>query len=275
LAIKDISSEAVGKIIANNLTPSREISTPERLFGREQKLRDIERALNSPGRPVFIYGDRGVGKSSLALTAANLYNEFASPPIRVVCGKTDTFGQVIQAIGNSVTDIKSRMEAGQSPGQYGLNTPFGGIKISPGISGVSNVKSPSSLNEALDIIEYALAKRVGNFVIIIDEMERLSDDREREKFAEFIKNIPNLEHRVKFIFCGIAANITELVGQHPSAGRIMEPVELERLHHDSLWNIINVVGQKLGVEIQYDMLVRISQISDEFPSYVHLIGDGG
>ncbi len=104
-------------------------------------------------------------------------------------------------------------------------------------------------------------------------MERLGSGVDREKFAEFIKNIPELGSGVRFIFCGIAQDVTDLLESHPSAGRILETIKLERLHHSDLWKILTVAAEKLGVEIQRETLIRISQVSDGFPHYVHLIGE--
>jgi len=104
-------------------------------------------------------------------------------------------------------------------------------------------------------------------------MERIEGEAERDKFAEFIRNIPELDANVRFVFCGIMHDIDELLKSHPSAGRILEAIELKRLHHSDLWKILTVVSEKLNVEIQQEALIRISQVSDGFPHYVHLIGE--
>jgi uncharacterized protein len=123
------------------------------------------------------------------------------------------------------------------------------------------------------VIRYVASKRTGTTMVVIDEMERIESEEERQKFAEFIKNLPELQENVRFIFCGIAQDITELLQAHPSAGRILETIKLERLHHSDLWKILTVVAEKLGVEIQQEALIRVGQISDGFPHYVHLIGE--
>ena len=48
---------------------------------------------------------------------------------------------------------------------------------------------------------------------------------------------------------------------------------MKRLHHSDLWKILTVVAEKLHVEIQQEALIRVGQISDGFPHYVHLIGE--
>jgi GAF domain-containing protein len=65
-------------------------------------------AFSSPGRQIFIFGDRGVGKTSLALTAAYVHTGIENSPIYVMCGKTNNFAQTIQAIGNATIPIQKR-----------------------------------------------------------------------------------------------------------------------------------------------------------------------
>jgi uncharacterized protein len=58
------------KALKQTLSPTTPIRSAEFLRGRDKKLEDIRRAVIQPGRHIFIYGDRGVGKTSLAQTAA-------------------------------------------------------------------------------------------------------------------------------------------------------------------------------------------------------------
>ena len=87
MSLRGITDDDLKAVLAENLTPSDSIKTPERLFGREKTLQTIDRAFNSPGRQIFIYGDRGVGKTSLAQTAALLNTGVENLPIYVMCGK--------------------------------------------------------------------------------------------------------------------------------------------------------------------------------------------
>jgi uncharacterized protein len=64
------AEELFGIALHRVLSPSHAIQSAELLRGRTEHLAEIRRALYSPGRQVFIYGHRGVGKTSLAQTAA-------------------------------------------------------------------------------------------------------------------------------------------------------------------------------------------------------------
>jgi Cdc6-like AAA superfamily ATPase len=274
VTIADVTDNDLKRVLAENLTPSDTIKTPERLFGREKYLTTIDRALSSPGRQIFIYGDRGVGKTSLALTAAYIHSASDSPPIHVMCGKTSGFAEVIQAIGNATIPVEKRIDKQTSGGGFNFNLPggAGGIGVTRGTKSTS-ITAPQSLNEALDVVRYIAAKRSGKTIIVIDEMERIETQAERDKFAEFIKNIPEIDADVRFIFCDIAHDLTELLQSHPSAGRILETIPLDRLKPSDLWQILNAVANRLSVEIQFETLIRIGQVSDGFPHYVHLIGE--
>src|SRR6266404_83585 len=275
MTIRGVTDEDLKRILSENLTPSDSIKTPERLFGREKTLTTIDRAFSSPGRQIFVYGDRGVGKTSLALTTAYLHTGIENLPIYVMCGKTNNFGQTIQAIGHALIPVEERLEKVASGGGFNLTLPggLGGVGMSDGTKTASNIAAPQSLNEALDIIRYVAAKRKSTTIIIVDELERIDSTAEREKFAEFIRNIPELNADVRFIFCGIMHDVTELLQSHASAGRILETIELKRLDYLDQWKILTVVAAKLNVEIQEEALIRIGQVSDGFPHYVHLIGE--
>jgi hypothetical protein len=80
-------------ILKQNIRPAQPIDSPELLQGRSTILRDIKRTLHSPGMHVFIHGERGIGKTSIALTVAKSYLR-ADPPL-VGCDENSTFEGIV------------------------------------------------------------------------------------------------------------------------------------------------------------------------------------
>lgn len=99
MTIESIENEdAFVQKLNETLSPTLPIRTIELLRGREKELEVIRRALIMPGRHIFIFGDRGVGKSSLAHTAANIYQSADATPITVSGSPDSTFNSIIANI---------------------------------------------------------------------------------------------------------------------------------------------------------------------------------
>src|ERR1700677_2151127 len=167
MSIKGITDQDLKEVLSENLTPSDSIKVPERLFGREKTLTTIDRAFSSPGRQIFIYGDRGVGKTSLALTTAYLHTGIENPPIYVMCGRTNNFSQTIQAIGNAVVPVEKRIERLNTGGGFNFSLAGFGIGMSDPTNQNAGIPAPQSLTEALDVIRYVASKRQNTTMIIV------------------------------------------------------------------------------------------------------------
>ncbi len=274
MTIPCCDQEKLKEVLSQRLTPSAHITTPERLFGRAQRLTQIERAFNSPGRHIFIYGDRGIGKTSLALTAAYLHQDTSEEPIYVLASENSTFSDIMLAVGNNALPLKERMETIGSP-----------ISLSGGIPGLGNASytgktqatasfgPPKDINEATNIIRYINSRRKSATVVVIDELERIKSPEEKIRIAEFVNSISSVQDQTKFIFSGIGTTVEDLLGNHPSAARKLEAIELTPISHDELWNIIQSVANEIDVGVNKEFLIRSSILSDGFPHYVHLIAE--
>ena len=64
MSIAGFDRRSFEKALKQTLSPTTPIRSAEFLRGRDKKLEDIRRAVIQPGRHIFIYGDRGVGKTS-------------------------------------------------------------------------------------------------------------------------------------------------------------------------------------------------------------------
>ena len=108
-------------------------------------------------------------------------------------------------------------------------------------------------------------------VVVVDEVDRIRNPDEVEKFADFLKQLGDKRVEVKFIFTGIAHTLDEILGSHRSAIRQLETIELKKLSWDARWEIAIEALKAFEIEIERDIYVRIALISDGYPYYVHLI----
>ena len=270
MAIAGHTRDSFESSLRSTLSPTTPIRSPEHLRGRELKLEDIRRALVQPGRSVFVYGDRGVGKTSLAQTAAFEHQSSSKPPILLGCDAASTFSKVVQQVGTRLLGLDANLV--KHAEQY-----KGGVTVSGVSSEVQRSKergpvpAPSSVDEAINLLSQAATAHSQQPVIVIDEFERVADPTERALFADLIKQTGDQSMPFKLIFCGIASSLDQLLDAHHSCYRYLVTVELERLPPPPRFEIILKACQALGVDAEAATLFRVSAISDGFPHYIHLI----
>jgi Cdc6-like AAA superfamily ATPase len=270
MALAGFSREAFEATLQKTLSPTSPIRSPEHLKGREKKLEDIRRALVQPGRSVFIHGDRGVGKTSLAQTAAFEHQSASKSPVLIGCDASSTFGRVAQQITTRMLGLDANLLKIGKQFKGGIQT--GAISAEAQQTAEHGpVPIPGSVDEAINMLSQAAAHHSKQPVIVIDEFERLKSDSERALFADLIKQTGDQGMPFKLIFCGVASSLSELLDAHHSCYRYLVTVELERLPTTPRFEIINEAASAVGVEVEPSSLFRISSISDGFPHYVHLI----
>lgn len=254
------------------ISPSKPITTPELLQGREKNLRTISRAFNNPGRHVFIYGDRGVGKTSLAQTAAYKEQSADEDPIIVGCDVQATFGSIARDILRRCLPTDERFAKKTEIEKRGVSLKFLNAETQKGLEkGV--VPEITTVNEATDICRYLCAFHSNSPVVVIDEFDQIQDAQDRQMFAQFMKQLSDQEVRIKLILCGIGGSVESLLGAHLSTDRLITPIGLERLTLDAIWQVIVDALGAFEIEIDRHMYIRIAQICDGFPYYAHLIAE--
>lgn len=269
--IIDLTDDGFTEILNDCLLPSSPIRREELLRGRTQQLDQIKKALLSPGRNVFIYGDRGVGKTSLAQTAAYLHQSSDSNPVIVACDITSSCFRIVQTVSNKLLGENPAKAKATFSKKANLGYKFFGAEIQKSLE-EGKIPLPSSVDEAINLLHFSASAHSKSPIIVVDEFERITDSMEKQIFGDLIKQISDQSIPAKFIFCGVGSSLEDLLSGHESCYRYLSAVHLDRLKFDPRIEIIEHAALRLGVTISRDYKVRIALISDGFPHYVHLIG---
>jgi uncharacterized protein len=272
MAIKHFNRERFERELKLTLSPTTPIRSPSQLRGREKLLEDIRRALVQPGRHIFIHGDRGVGKTSLAQTAGLEHQSNDRSLIFLGCDNASTFYKVAQ-------NIARRLAPGENDPTVSKVTRSGklgiGFKILTGEAQQTvergGIPSFGSIDDAITVINYLASQRPDPPVIVIDEFDRIRDPADRMLFADFIKQVGDQSVPVKLVFCGIGTSLDELLDAHHSCYRYLTAVPLERLGYQPRLEIIRSAAEAFGLVMEETSQYRIAMISDGFPHYVHLL----
>lgn len=277
MAIAHFSQLDFERVLTEHVRPSSPIESFEHLFDREKQLNRIEEALSSPGRHIFIYGDRGAGKTSLAKSAAYKHHPSVGEPIYTACGQKTSFADIVRDIASQF-DRRSTYASVERTLGAGVKVSAGKFAIEGGYSKKETQRDLTGmdLNAATAAIKEAIERQPtkDRKIVVIDEFENLPTVDDRQLFAELIKQLSDRNVHVSLIFCGIGKSLDDLLLGHASAHRYIEEIQLPSppLTYSGRWEIIDRACRALGLTIDEDSRLRIAQVSDGFPHYVHLIG---
>lgn len=264
-------SQTFGKSLSAVLSPAQPLQSPEFLRGREAHLYGIEKALYQSGRHVLIHGLRGVGKSSLAQTAAFQAAE-RHDPIIIGCDPASTFLTVVREIFEEAEQEDPRLISKISEARMGFSN-FGISAQGKTAISHGDVDDPSSLNEAVRLLSF-VANQVGHrLIVVVDEFDLITNRRQQSLFTNLVKQLSDKRIDVCLIFCGIGESPTAIMEAHGSADRYFHTVELGPLEWEARQEIVSDAASRLGILVDRDTIIRISKISDGFPHFIHFISE--
>lgn len=270
MAIKNFTRHDFGKKLNEVVSPSHPVLSAKHLKGRDTQLQRIEQALYATGRNVFIYGERGVGKSSLAATAANQWMKGQSNYIDVSCSPDSTIYSIIASIASQAIH-KKRLSKNTTTIEGEVSIKWFTFKASKEYEDVNFNDEIGSLNDAVEVLkEIALLSKEPP-VIVMDEVDRVEDEKEIERLADLLKQLGDKRVNVKFIFTGVGSTLDEILGSHRSAIRQLETIQLKKLDWDARWEIAREALNEFDINIDKDINIRIAMISDGYPYYIHKI----
>jgi len=250
---------------ALTFTPRTPIQSKADLAGRlNQGLRLIE-AVYQPGAHAVIFGEPGVGKTSLAQCTADLLkgaSNDASPNIapRVNCDGTDTYGSLWRKV---FSQIEGEVE--KSP--VGFNAELKAEFISAAEDIDVDEFTPSIVLEQL--------RRIGSqarLAVIFDEFNRLPSNDLARQIADTIKAVSDENVPATIIVVGIGDSVTDLIRGHGSIGRNLIEIAMPRMSADEQKQIVTSRLPKLGLTIDDAALKLFPSFCRGLPFYVHLLG---
>ena len=262
------------EIIAHNLSPERPIRSSEYLRGRTRELDNIERELRYFHPAIFIYGNRGVGKTSLARTAAQLVTPADREHIYVACAPGSRMLHVLREIGEELLKLIFRCKSAEQI----IKSVEVEISLTPAIRTSFEKKTPTlplfeDANAAIRVIREldSLLPNAKSTVVVLDELEELNDN-DRTDLAYLIKQLGDQEFQLKFILVGIAENVHELIGVHQSVPRYLKEVALQPLAAQDLIDIVKNASDAVHIDVPSTVLYRIAIIGNGYPHFAHLMG---
>lgn len=229
---------------AETFTPSAPIDSQELFSGRSEQIDQLIGAISQKGQHGIIYGERGVGKTSLAKVAINIMEKATTGNIQATiinCDGIDDFTSLWQKIFRELDPFQ---------------------------------KSPQLATEDItpEAIRYILQRQAGKTIIAIDEMDRLGGTVLATKLlANTIKTLSDHGVDTTLLLVGVADSVHELIAEHASIDRCLVQVRMPRMSPEESIDLIVKRFSLLQLTVSPEIIQQIAFLSQGFPSYTHLL----
>lgn len=258
--------------VRNIFTPHQPIKDLQHFYGREPEVARIIEYLNTPGQHALLYGDRGVGKSSIANIACDLLigKIITGKLYKKRCDSYDNFSTIMrEPLNECGIDIDLFENEKTSSRIFGSDnsifptfSKFGKTTTAKSQGNTINSLSPSWVCDKIKDLDG---------ILLIDEFEIISQEEDKNKIAQLIKQLSDEGSKFKLFIIGIAESSAELISGHASVQRCLKETRLSRMTEAELSVIVTTGAKKLNLNFHEIALRRIVKVSSGYPHFTHLL----
>lgn len=245
--------------LADALSASQPVTTRDRLAGRIETLSSLIAAVEQQRAHVVLYGERGIGKTSLVHVFAQTAREARYLVLYGSCGVEARFDDIFRTFAR---EIPLLYNASVSPtaDEREHNRSFADL-LGP---------DPVDPRELADLLQKIVGTRI---ILILDEYDRVADPAFRRDVAELIKNLSDRAARVQLLLTGVASNLDELIGFTPSIRRNIFGLAVGPMGETELHEILARAEEATGLDFAPEAAALIVRMSGGSPYLVRLLGN--
>jgi Cdc6-like AAA superfamily ATPase len=243
--------------LRNAFTPAQPITDRRMFAGRVDVLTTLIRSLEDQRVHIIMYGERGIGKTSLVHVLTQAAQEARYIVVYCSCGAGSNFDEIFRAVA---ADIPLLFHSGFAP--TADEAEKGGS--------LADLLPTGQLSPRLvaDLFGRLTGTRV---LVVLDEFDVCESPEFRRNIAELIKNLSDRSIRTQLVIAGVAADLTELVEHIPSIRRNIFAVQIPKMTAAEISHLVENGEEISGVAFDKAALDFIVFVANGSPYLASLL----
>lgn len=237
--------------ITEAFSPGAPVQERDLFTGRAEQIALLEDAVNQRGRHAIVFGERGVGKTSLVNVLPLVLNRPNKELIyaRVNADETDNFVSLWKKVFKRMSYVMD--DTGKT---RKISEDFGS-ELSP------------------DDVQLVLSEFGGNQIpiIVLDEFDLIKDERTTRLVAGTIKALSDYSVNATVIVVGVAEDVSGLIRGHESITRSLIQVRMPRMSQEEMKQLVLSRYYRCGIQTDANAVWKIIFLSRGLPYYTHLL----
>ena len=237
--------------------PSQPVVSRNLFAGRERLLERIIGYIEDQRSHVVLYGERGIGKTSLLRVLVELAKDANYFIAQESCGAGTDFDQLARSILRQLPiyyyGALSLVEAQGREGQT-FNDVVG--------------EGPVTSTELSRVLSNFTGTRL---LIVLDEFDRVPPGKFQLHVAELIKNLSDASARVQIVIGGVADNLVQLLGHAPSIRRNVAAVPVEEMGPQEVRQLVELGEAHIGLKFDSEAIAYVIAIAHGRPHLARLL----
>lgn len=244
-------------LIRDAFTPSQPVNDRAMFSGRRELLEDLIVAIEDQRLHFVLFGDRGIGKTSILHVLSELATDADYLVCYISCGERMSFGDFARRIAQRIPLLYH--------GDY-----------APGAAEIERGGHLSDLLPQGEIDVSTFGEMLGRLsdtriLMLLDEFDRVESEDFRRSIAEFIKNLSDNAAPAQIVIAGVASDLPELVAQIPSIRRNVLGVLVPNMDDEEVAGMLEIAERRTGLTFTPEARELISLATLGLPYLVGLI----
>ena len=244
--------------VSSAFSPSAPINSADLFAGRTKQVEQATTALFQRGQHVILFGERGVGKTSLANTLYDLlYSALAANDVRLArfnCSAETRFGDLWRGILREI-ELQENQHATGFSHELTVRARRLDTFLPPEIG-------PEDVRFVLERVPFTT-------ILVIDEVDRINDKATTVLLADTIKSLSDHSVDTTIILVGVADSVDQIITEHRSIERALVQIQMPRMSLVELFEIVDKGLKRAEMTIAPEAREEVAKLSQGLPHYTH------